>query len=275
LALSDAAWGDIAALSDEFRLLFKPKSFTLECSTGLVGKIDFLIEQAQKRVIQIGTPLRFVVAANSDLFSPSYWKNVDSFFERMMAFRGGSRQDGSGDVLVLNLVADRLPNPSELLARIEDYPFPVNVAWLPASDPRVLPSLRPWLRQFTDGLAHRGFDSNLVRFLDSFSHESPSLPDALHTLYENAQRFHWISSNGVQSGLFSPFGDVDFHRLSQKNGIPMPATGSLAMHRLLRQRQSCRGCLHLNSCLSSGVAGLAIMSVDSSNCPVGLRDPTL
>jgi exonuclease VII small subunit len=273
LAMDAQQWKIVQKSSERLKHLFNPKKFTLECSTGLIGKVDGLIYQAKKQVDFIGNELRFVVAANSDLFSPKYWDNVDSFFESMMSFRGGSSVDGSGDVLLLNLVADRLPNANELLKRIADYPFPINIALLPATHESSVITLKAWLNEFYTCMKDRKFDSNLVSFIDSDN--QINLHDALIDFSDNSSRFWWINKNGeLTRGVFTPFGDVDYIRLNAKNSLNYPSNifnNATEVLKQIRKMPSCTNCVNLNKCISSGSIALALASHKSKHCPLGLR----
>lgn len=270
LSLSDSAWSDVFHVALLFKQLFNPSTWNVECSTGLVGRIDPLIATAQHRVSSFGAPLRFVVAANSDLYSKSYWANVDRFFREMMAFRGGDSLDGSGDVLVLNLVADRLPEPLALADRAAAYPFPVNIAWLPPSQPM---DLRRWMDSFCSRLASNRSDSNLLRHFVRTTQDLniPDFQQALVDVEENLARFWWIDKLGELSpGLFTPFGDVDFSRLAIKTTKHLSSTLKALVPTLLKQKP-CNTCQKQPLCLSSGAAAFAALTPEMPGvCPLGL-----
>jgi hypothetical protein len=271
LALSDATWQDIERISTAFLSIFKPKKHTIECSTGLVGKIQPLIAQAKKRVEQFGPDLRFVVAANSDLHSNAYWDNVDQFFQEMMAFRGGKTTENSGDVLVLNLVADRLPDLSTLLPRLSNYPFPVNVAWLPPTQNADLVQVAEWIKEFSIYAEKNQWDSNLKRFY--FNRSNPTLAESLEQLSANFQNFWWIEKTGrLAPGLFTPMGDVDLTRLNEKTKSNFQFKNSMDVYKQFKKRAACAACPRFNSCLAEGTAALALFASNALNCPLGLNN---
>ena len=279
LALPDSTWQAMKESTSLFQSLFAPRQLTVECSTGLIGKIQPLVDAAKKRIDEWGPFLRFVVAANSDLYSQAYWDNVDAFFQALMAHRGGQTTEESGDVLVLNLVADRLPEVAQLVSRLKDYPFPVNIAWLPlspTSDPATHLSSHRWLNEFHRLMKTGGWDSNFSRFFDAtqtnVSRNDDAMAEAVEHLAVNLQRFWWVEKTGrLTPGLFTPMGDVDFLRFEQKLELPpLPKTPARIL-RHLQTRTSCRECLHQPACLKSGVALHAIASPETLICPIGVR----
>lgn len=279
LALSDSTWQTMKESTTLFQSLFEPRQLTVECSTGLIGKIQPLVDIAKKRIDEWGPSLRFVVAANSDLYSQSYWDNVDIFFESLMAHRGGNTTEESGDVLVLNLVADRLPDVDRLVSRLKHYPFPVNIAWLPLSsqsDADTHASSHRWLNAFHRLMKTGGWDSNFSRFFDNHHANGVegdvSTAEALEHLAVNLQRFWWVVKTGhLTPGLFTPMGDVDFLRFEQKLGIASLPKTPARIFRSLQSRESCRECAYQAACLRSGVALHAIASTETSVCPIGVR----
>lgn len=279
LALSNSTWRTMKESATLFQSLFAPRQLTVECSTGLIGKIQPLVDTAKRRIDEWGPSLRFVVAANSDLYSQSYWDNVDVFFEALMTHRGGNTTEESGDVLVLNLVADRLPDVVHLVSRLKRYPFPVNIAWLPlssSSNATTHLSAHRWLNEFHRLMKAGEWDSNFSRFFDAtqlnVERNDDSMAEAMEHLSVNLQRFWWVEKTGhLSPGLFTPMGDVDFLRFEQKLGIaPLPKTPA-RIFRSLQSRGSCRECDYQATCLKSGVALHAIASTETSVCPLGVR----
>lgn len=273
LSLSDKTWFDIKESSNKFKEVFLPKKFNIECSTSLIGKIDKSIDIAKRRVDDLGQMLRFVIAANSDLYSKSYWDNLDLFFKSMMDFRGGKDTEESGDILVLNLVADHLPPVVELVDRIKDYPFPVNIAWLPLSkqsndEANILSN--GWLNDFYQESIKYGLDSNFSRFFSSKKNAIP-IYDALEKLNSNLQNFWWIEKDGnISNGLFTPMGDVDFSRLEKKLLLPIERS-PINIFKQLKRREFCKNCQYQSVCLQSGLAVYAIASKNNCRlCPIGI-----
>jgi hypothetical protein len=274
LALSDDTWQGMHRMATAFQELFSPQKLTVECSTGLIGKIQPLIDIAKRRVDDWGDGLRFVVAANSDLYSQPYWDNVDAFFEALMEHRGGNTTEESGDVLVLNLVADRLPPVEHLVKRLKQYPFPVNIAWLPLS-PESTPEMHlashDWLNAFHEAMATGGWDSNFSRFFAERFSSTPDTMDALDYLTVNLSRFWWVEKDGsLRPGLFTPMGDVDFRRFEEKLGIPPLPQDPVRIFRALQRRTPCNTCDLQAKCLQTGVALHALASPSTLRCPIGV-----
>lgn len=82
ITLNEKDWHEIKKITEFIHEVIKHKEAVIECSTGLVGKIEPQIEFA-KKWIDFMQPfnLRFVVVANASLFSNKYWDNLDLFLK--------------------------------------------------------------------------------------------------------------------------------------------------------------------------------------------------
>lgn len=271
LALNDDCWKDIKDISQFYVSLFKPKTHAIECSTGLIGKIEQIIDVAKKRVDENDNQMRFVVVANSDLFSQSYWNNVDKFFESMMTHRGGRHEDGNGDVLVLNMVADRLPEIQPLLTRLKDYQFPVNIAWLPLTinTPEKKQEVGHWLVDFISQMDRGTWDCNLLYLTQAILNNEPSLTQAIEE-HTNSLSW-WVDKQGnpVRSA-FTVMGDVEFNRWEQKLSISLPKE-FIKFYQLFSKLPSCKKCKWKNECVSAGTFLHAVVTPSGTTCPTGME----
>ena len=270
LDLNDSNWEEINTLTQEYITLFKPKTYAIECSTGLIGKIGTLVSTAKKRIAHSDPNLRFVVVANSDLFSETYWNNVDTFFHEMMQFRGGSNVDGNGDVLVLNLVADRLPDIDKLVPRLKDYPFPVNIAWLPLTinNTEKKTEVGHWLVDFITAMDKGAWDCNLLYLTQAVLNNEPNLTTALEQ-HQNSYSW-WINKEGQPiRSAFTVMGDVDFKRWNQKLNLQLPEQ-FIQFYQKFSKIPSCRNCLWKNECMAAGTFLHAVASPQGATCPTGM-----
>lgn len=271
LALGDQYWKDINDISKHYISLFKAKNYAIECSTGLIGKIEPLVTTAKQRIEENDSHLRFVVVANSDLFSESYWNNVDYFFNQMMQFRGGEEIDGNGDVLVLNLVADRLPNINHLTSRLKNYPFPVNIAWLPltVNTPEKKEEVGHWLVDFISAMDKGQWDCNLLYLTQAILEQENNLTNSLNQHQESYS--WWIDKNGSPiRSAFTVMGDVEFTRWEQKLNINLPKD-FIQFYQKFSRLTSCKTCSWKNECVAAGTFLHAVASPIGTTCPTGMN----
>ena len=276
LGLNEAQWCKIFEFARKVKEKISPKQFTLECSTGLIGKIDQRLERALWAIRAFGPELRFVVAANSDAYSKAYWKNVNLFFKTLMQARGGQHKENSGDILVLNLNSDRLPSLQETISRIESYPFPINIAWLPfhLTEKSVREDAARWLLGFYQWANQNKKDCNLVNLSKASISRQPSLWEALNTLEQNRTSVWWFTKEtGWFSGAFSPLGDLDFIRLNQKMNMGIQNLSSQMVRKQILTKPTCKTCTYLNPCVESGtfLQGLFSTKSTTQECPNGMN----
>lgn len=135
ITLNEKDWDEIRKIVDFLKEVIKHQEMVIECSTGLVGKIEPQIELAQKWVdFMQPNNLRFVVVANASLFSSKYWDNLDLFFKTLGTYRLNvinEKIDNSDDILNINLHSNDLPDVNFLFNKIKDYNFPINLTLLP------------------------------------------------------------------------------------------------------------------------------------------------
>lgn len=285
LMLSDTEWQDLYAIARRLKNVVPHAHCSVEISTSLIGKIEPQIATALRRREEApDLDLRFVVVANADLFSDGYWLNLRRFFERMAQARGGGEH--SGDVVVLNLHANRLPKVQDLLDRVQGVPFPVNVVVLPLyrtgfPEDRALNdhlhAVEAWWAEWARGAQDAGLDSNLVNYLDAHGHAWSGLGGAHANLLASRDSVWFVQKDGqVNPGLFTVFGDMDPVRTAHRLMQPFPPLNTLS--RRLMKAPACVGCPVFTTCYGSGGAVHAVLnqqamgpSDDPSVCWSGLR----
>ena len=130
LLLNEKHRNEINVIADYIKKNINHEEYHIEISTSLIGKIDYQIEIAKTMIQHDKYKIKFNVVANMDLFSKTYWENIDKFFNALTNYRGGNI-DGNGDILVLNVHANKLPPVDFIIDKIKNYRFPVNVVMLP------------------------------------------------------------------------------------------------------------------------------------------------
>lgn len=293
LALGDGIADDLVRIAQAAEQSFSFDKGLMEISTSVMGRLEDQIARADHVLdafdrAQMRMDARFVVVANAAQDSDNYWRHLDAFLTHLTHRRGGPDQDGSGDVLVLNLALDRLPDIDVLIGRIGHYRFPVNVTWAPtldpaARDPARLYAFEHWLASWHHAMCDHGMDGSLVtRAAEGWRHRHSDRETLLAQLGGNGAVLMFIDKQGgVHQGFSSVSADMDPVRFA--SGIGDAAGGGLRMMvspeqelaRLLRW-PACRGCDQLAGCVISGAHKSALLTIsgltpDAGLCPSGMR----
>lgn len=135
ITLNEKDWQEIKKVTEYLREVIEHRECVIECSTGLVGKIESHIVLAKKWVdFMQPHNLRFVIVANASLFSTKYWENLDIFFKELGTYRLNvlnEKIDNVDDILNINLHSNDLPDVNFLFNKIKEYNFPINLTLLP------------------------------------------------------------------------------------------------------------------------------------------------
>ncbi len=276
LSLSDENWDDIYKTTTYLLENIKHHTHTIECSTSLIGKIEYHINYAKKIITQFNKRklnLRFVVVCNTDLMSENYWRNLDLFLTSLQQHRGD--RDGDGDVLNLSLYSDNLPSLNFIQKKILHYKFPVNLIFLPFNKISLsnYDILAEWLKDFSDYVTKNELDVNLVNVIKNSLTKPPTIVDAIEYSKINTKNFIWLQKDlQIDSGSFTLFGDVDLTRLSNKLNININPNDILQKFTKIKP---CKTCNYLPVCIynSSHIQAFYNDAKNPCNnkCPNGLK----
>lgn len=262
----------------------------VEISTSLMGKIDDQIKTAIKirnKLIEHNHKLdpRFVIVANTQLKSPQYWNHINKFITTMMEERGGG--DHSGDILLLNLSLENLPNPKSLIKHLKNYHFPINITWSPtldngAKNPENLQKLEKWLVEWFQMIEKYDLDSSLLtRIQDGHKAYGTSMNELIDQINGNGDTLLFIDSKGnLHHGFSCVSADMDPIRFASGAIDPSPNQKLVSDPRKdlfdLMRWPACQGCPHISGCVVSGGHKAALLAIpklkpDPKICPSGLR----
>lgn len=308
LYLTETDWEQIKLITEKILLNIQHVNHVIECSTGLVGKIDTQIELAKKWTTFMSEfNLRFVVVANADLYSNQYWNNLDLFFKTMMQFRIESnfkhiistnnknihQMDNTGDILNFNLYSNNLPNVNLILDKVKQYQFPVNITLLPfyrnatiikngislqsnIKNQNIYNLLSDWLLSFYNKSKEYQLDANFINLIEKDIEEFSNginFDDAVQNANHNQKQFFWIQKTGLLTrGSFSVFGDIDFERLNTKLNKNFNSNPSQMILSFMKIKQ-CQKCKFNTVCIKNSTYVQSLLNYDSlssTSCPNGL-----
>ncbi|MTH97606.1 hypothetical protein [Roseibium sp. RKSG952] len=284
LMLPKESVGDIRAIMAAGRNAFNFRDGITEITTSLIGKIDPQIERAKKLLDTADNEAfdaRFVVVANTALSSEKYWVNLNTFLRAMEAHRGGSNIDGNGDILQLALASETLPDVHELVDRVSEYKFAVNLTWAPFYDAGIedearLEELGNWIAEFYRLTSERGLDSSLVNRTDmAIAIDEEPFTHSLARAAESERAVVYIDQDGSwHNGYFTVLAEMDPIRFD-----PLAAEESPNSFRrviFLLKNPACHGCPFHTACISSGAERIGTMALrkhprGTHTCPSGMR----
>lgn len=280
LTLRESSVDDIAFLAERVRDELEFKEGILEVSTSLVGRLEEQIERAvriETRVAEAsGLETRFVVVINPALESDGYWRLLGNFFEAMETRRTG-RSESPGDIAVVNLSAESLPEVLTFAERMSGWRFPVNVTWVGGVDAGMagwaaIDRIGKWFADFYEASSELGLDCSLISRAQN-ALAATALGGDLTNLQDMAravgESLVFVDHMGrVHRGAFTLLGDMDPMR------FPM-GDANISVRDMLKNR-SCRACPYLAACVHAGGAHLhqanAVAIGDTSyECMTGFR----
>ena len=234
--------------------ILQNKNVLYEVSTSLIGKIEkqinnalFLLEQNRK--------IYFNVVINSEITSESFWKNWNYFYSTLEQERiNWGLKDNMGDILVLNINPKKLPNIQSLKKSIGDKKSPINIAFFPFSENKIIEEdivqMNEWSEKMFQTFQNQDLNiKNYLQLLGSINVEN-SLENILN-YHKNTEKSYWfIDKNGqLQNGSFSIMGEIDYFRLLEKYQIKPTIIQAIKM---MQKQKQCAQCLYQKECLLSG-----------------------
>lgn len=239
-----------------------------EVSTSLIGKIDNMIKNA-KKLIENNRNIYFNMVINSEIVSQGFWENYQIFTNNITSVRKSwGMTDNTGDILVLNINPEKLPDINLIQKYFNNKPSPINISVFPFDKSTIsknskeyyeqkLVNLSEWLLTFWEKFKH--LDLNLKNFMDSFysSSETLGIVDIGAYHKNNVSAYFFIDKFGkITSGSLSTMGEVDYYRLIDKYSInPNIANAILVSNK----SSGCFACEVKDVCIGSG-AYLSMLS---------------
>ena len=251
---------------------FQYEKIMFELSTSLIGKIEqqiekslYILKKSPKNNVYFNTVL------NSEITSQTFWKNVKSFFITNEEYRKSQGlDDDTGDILVLNINPNKLPNLDFFKTFLENHHSPVNIALFPfelnsANDENML-NLIKWTEDLFDVLKDKDF--NMKNFVKNIENLECNIADIFNHYEETKNSYIFVYKTGeITNGSISIMGEVDYIRLKTKYNLTTDIKNAFIK---MQKRKSCQQCEHQKECLYSGgyINFLANeKSLDKSICP--------
>ena len=251
---------------------FKYEKITFELSTSLIGKIDqqiakslYILKKSPKNNIYFNTVL------NSEITSQNFWNNVKKFFKSNEEYRiSQGLDDDTGDILVLNINPNKLPDLKFFKEFLKEHYSPVNIALFPfeinsVNNEKML-NLINWTEDLYETLKDKDF--NIKNFVNSISHFDNHIEDIFNHYEETKNSYIFVYKTGeITNGSISIMGEVEYIRLSAKYNLTTDIKTAFIK---MQKRKSCQQCDSQKECLYSGgyINFLANeKSLDKSICP--------
>lgn len=284
LALPEAYLEDVFKIPYIAAKSFQYEDIKIEISTSLIGKYDFHVERGKyfSDRLEKDFETRFVIVANPMIEVKNYWRNIRIFVETMQEYRGG--KDGSGDIILLNLTLNKLPDIDWLSEFLQNYKFPINLTWTPAQDffieNKKLHNLNDWLFNFYKMAKKYNLDSNIINHLND-KLDLLSIGEAQENIKYGSNSLIYVDKiNRIHNGLFSIYGDLDPIRYTpiNKTGQNLKIIDDLKEDMMkLRRNRVCRSCEFMPTCVYTGAYKVGLLAFDKlvdkkdNICPSGLK----
>lgn len=267
LNLPNDGLAELAELMNSVRNSFRYENLIFEVSTSLVGKLDSQISVGAK--ILDKSDVFFNVVVNSEITSPSFWKNLNSFLDAMTAIRldeFGMRSD-NGDIVTINVNPKILPDLKSLKEVLAGRKSPINFCLFPPS-PENAGRVESWTEELWNEFAE--FDMNVKNFLTELrSFDSDlSLAGIKACFDETRNTYRFVSVNGdVIDGSLSIIGEIDSARLMARHSVELDFKKA---KRNMQINPFCASCEHQFECLMSGsYVNLLANPMTTDRCPSG------
>lgn len=256
---------------------FKYDKITFEISTSLIGKIElqiekalYLLEKSQKNNVYFNAVL------NSEITSQKFWQNVKQFFNATENHRKSKGMlDDTGDILVLNINPNKLPDLDFFKDFLKTHYSPVNVALFPFEQNKIsdekMKQLINWTKDLYEVLKDKDF--NMKNFITSISQYEYDV-ESLFAHYNGTKNSYiFVYKTGeITQGSLSIMGEVDNIRLLNKYNLNANIQQAFTK---MQKRKSCQLCPVQKECLYSGayINFLANeKSLDKNICPSSYKD---
>lgn len=259
---------------------FEYGSIIFEVATSLIGKIEMHISNALF-LLNRNKNIYFNMVLNSELTSKTFWQNVKFFYETLSNFRMAEWGwvDYCGDILVLNVNPEILPDVHEMFNFCKGIASPINISIFPFNkktesiSEEALHQVLEWSASVWSLFQHQ--DLNIKNYLTALHTvnigNSFSEIESYQAVTEKS--YFFVDSNGLTSnGSLSIMGEVDKARLLEKYGISLEI---FPAYKLMQKNASCKRCDFQKECLLSG-AYLNFMAnqhlvIDKSLCMSGYQ----
>lgn len=233
---------------------FKYEKITFELSTSLIGKIDTQIEKAIYILKKSSkNNVFFNTVLNSEITSEKFWINVKTFFETTEQYREKiGLLDDTGDILVLNINPNKLPNLDFFKNFLKNHYSPVNIALFPfeknnISNEKML-ALIDWTKDLYEVLKDKDF--NMKNFVNSISSYEYNIENIFTHYYSTKNSYIFVYKTGeITNGSMSIMGEVDYIRLLNKYELNPDIKHTFIK---MQKRKSCQMCSVQKECLYSG-----------------------
>lgn len=245
---------------------FSYEDITFEISTSLIGKIDQQIEHAQF-LLGHSKNIFFNIVINSEITSKSFWNNFQQFYNYTANIRKGwGWLEDWGDILVLNVNPQKLPDLEWIREISNEHKSPININLFPfESDQKIvlkneMITVNDWVNNLWEVL--EGKDFNMRNYLEQLNSIDFELnPTDLSDYYDNTEKsYFFIDKLGnITKGISSIMGEVDFPRLIEKYSLD---PNILLAYRKMQRTLSCMECAYQKECLVSGAFLNYLSNVD-------------
>ena len=250
-----------------------------EVSTSLIGKLNLMVEKALF-LVNKNKKIYFNIVINSEIVSKKFWGNFQYFYNTLSKERSSwGKTDEMGDILVLNINPENLPNINELKEYFQQNGIyngsPFNISVFPFSNNinnDSLINLSNWLLDLYRKT--KDFDLNIQTIIKGVMKTSnfSSLEDIFNYHNFGKGSYYFISKSGeITDGHFSTMGEVDYPRLLEKYKINPDFKNAI---KYLNKNKVCLFCEQKNTCLLTGAYLSAIANIGlgaKEICPNGYQ----
>ncbi len=266
-------------LIDQIEVKYANINIKYEVSTSLIGKLPLMVERA-KYLINKNRNIYFNIVINSEIASQNFWNNYQTFYRELSEQRySWGLTDETGDILVLNINPESLPNIDNLKSYFQQNGkyngSPFNISVFPFTNSvsdNSLKELSNWLLELYEKT--KGFDLNIKNIIEGVIKTSnfSSLEDIVNYHNYGKGSYYFISKNGdIIDGHFSTMGEVDYPRLLEKYKIDPEIRNAI---KTFNKNKVCMFCEHKNTCLLTGayLSAIANIGIGAKNlCPNGYQ----
>jgi hypothetical protein len=234
---------------------FNYKDITFEISTSLIGKLENQIEKAIY-LLNGNSNIFFNIVINSEITSMQFWKNLNIFYQETSKFRINKYEftEDYGDIIVLNVNPNNLPNIDFIYDFTTEYGSPLNISIFPfeLQDTNInqLQNVIDWSSELWEKLKYK--DLNIKNYLNNLKEINigESIQEILNYQNITEKSYYFIDKNGlITNGSLSIMGEVDKLRLLTKYNIKLDI---LTAYKAMQKNNVCAICEYQKECLLSG-----------------------